>query len=457
MKVKGNKATATVITTAVIALSVLLGTSLYSAYVYRHTKAWNDFIYPGVKVEGVDLSGKSVQQATGILNEKFGSAIIKKKININAPNKQYNVDYSKLDAKFNIDETVKQAVSYGKDKGMFGKYRIINNPKEKPYKLKFSYNPKPIKDLIALMENDINKQPANGTLKMISSGNFKVNPDKKGAKLNSDKLEKDILAKVSGNVNLTEDVNAQVEILKAKGTAEELAKVNTKLASFSTDFATSGYERSTNITLATKSINGTLLMPGDEFSFNKVVGERTTAKGYMPAGVIVGNKTESGIGGGICQVSTTLYNAVLRANVNSTQRTHHTLPSHYIGLGMDATVDYGNIDYKFKNTLQYPIYIEGSVSNKKVCFTVYSDSSLTSKTYDIVSKVTETVNYQTVYKDNINLLQGQQQIEQPPSTGYRVQVFRNIYQNGTLASQELLYKDYYLPVNEIIQRGTKKQ
>lgn len=456
MKKKKKAAKSVAITATVIILSVLLGTGLYTAYVYRHTKTWNNFIYPGVKVENIDLSGKSIQEAKNILQEKYGNAITKKKIIIKAPNKDYSIDYSKLDAKFNIDDTLNQAYSYGKDKGMFAKYKLINNPQVKQFKLKFNYNPKPIKDLISKIQEEINKQPVDGSLTMVSSGKFNVTPDKQGAKLNSDKLEKDILSKISGNVSSNEEVTAQVEILKAKHTGESLSKVNTKVASFSTDFSTSAYERSTNITLATKSINGTLLMPGDEFSFNNVVGERTAAKGYLVAGVIIGNKADSGIGGGICQVSTTLYNAILRANINSTARAHHTLPSHYIGLGMDATVDYGNLDYKFKNTLPYPIYIEGYVSNKHLYFNVYSDSSLNVKTYDIVSKTTDTLNYTTEYKDDPTLPVGQEQVSQPPSTGYKVEVYRNTYQNGTMVSQDLLYKDTYLPVNEIIQRGTKK-
>lgn len=456
MRKKKKTARTAAIATVVIALSVLFGASLYSAYVYRHTKAWNNFIYPGVKVESVDLSGKSAEEAKNILKNKYTNEIIKKKINIKAPNKNYFVEYSKLDPKYDIDKAVNEAISYGKDKGMFAKFKLINNAKEKLIKLKFSYNAKPIKDVISNMETEINKKAVNGSISMVSSGKFKISGGQNGAKLNSEKLNKDIQQKISGDVDANEEVEAQVEILKPKYTQEELSKINTKISSFSTDFSTSAYERCTNIALATKSINGTLLMPGEEFSFNNVVGERTAAKGYLVAGVIIGNKADSGIGGGICQVSTTLYNAVLRANINATARAHHTLPSHYIGLGMDATVDYGNLDYKFKNTLQFPIYIEGYVSNKNVYFNVYSDSSLATKSYDIVSKVTDTLNFKTVYKDDPTMPAGQQQVTQNPSQGYKVDVYRNVYQNGNMISQDLLYKDTYLPVDEIIQRGTKK-
>ena len=108
------------------------------------------------------------------------------------------------------------------------------------------------------------------------------------------------------------------------------------------------------------------------FSFNGVVGQRTAEKGYQAAPVIVGEKIENGLGGGVCQVSSTLFNAVASCNLESVERSHHTKPVHYVPQGMDATVDYGNIDYKFRNNLQSPVYIEAYTSNGNVVFNLYS-------------------------------------------------------------------------------------
>ena len=154
-------------------------------------------------------------------------------------------------------------------------------------------------------------------------------------------------------------------------------------------------------------------MPGESFSFNNTVGESSTEKGYKMAPVIVGTKVELAFWGGICQVSTTLYNAILRANIPSTERYKHSLPSHYIGLGMDATVAYGLLDYKFKNTNSYPIYIESITQNKNVTFNIYSNSSLNNKKYDIVNEV----------------------------AGKNVSVFKVTYENSKLLSKDLLYTD----------------
>ena len=137
---------------------------------------------------------------------------------------------------------------------------------------------------------------------------------------------------------------------------EVLSQINTCISSFSTSLGTSSITRISNIEVCAKAINGKILMPGEIFSFNEVVGKRTKERGYKEAPVIVNNKVESGLGGGICQVSSTLYNAVLIAGIHNIDRTHHSFPSEYVELGLDATVDWENIDFKFTNTLEYPIY-----------------------------------------------------------------------------------------------------
>ena len=129
-----------------------------------------------------------------------------------------------------------------------------------------------------------------------------------------------IINNINDQVDAEITINAPVETLTAKITAEELDKVDSLISSFSTSFTTSAAGRINNIELATKAINGLLLMPGDTFSFNEVVGERTKERGYKEAGVIINNRIESGLGGGICQVSSTLYNAILKSNINSTER-----------------------------------------------------------------------------------------------------------------------------------------
>ena len=156
--------------------------------------------------------------------------------------KTYSLDYTKINARYNIDQVLKEAFDYGKNLNLYEKYKLIKKPVNKEYSLKFGYDTKPVEQLISNIKKEIDKASAEG--------------------------------------------------------------------------------RSTNITLATKSINGTLIMPGQNFSFNGKVGQITPAKGYQPAPVDIGTKAGTDYGSGICQVSTSLYNAVIRANIKSTERNH---------------------------------------------------------------------------------------------------------------------------------------
>lgn len=433
-----------------------VGVAGFITYQYYTVKAWSNLIYPGVKIEGENLAGKSKEQAKQIIDQKYGSVVVKKKLNISTTDRTYTLDYSKLNPKYNVPEAVNEAFSYGKELNLLKKYSLIKGSQSKQYKLKFTYDSKPVNELIDSIEKEVNKDPVNASLSG-SGGNFTVVADQKGKKLQKDVLQKEVLAKIDGSVGSDINIKAPIEAVTAKITADKLGNTKSRISGFSTDYGSiSSSERANNIILATRSINGKILMPGDSFSFNDVVGERTAEKGYQAAPVIIGNQVDSGLGGGICQVSTTLYNAILRANIKSEERAHHTLPSHYVPLGMDATVDYGNLDYKFKNTLDYPIYIEADSSGGVVAFNIYSNQALVSTVTEVHSNVYQTIQPNVKYVDDSTLAVGQTEQVQAPSTGYKVKVTKKTTKNGAVISEDLIADDFYKPVDAVIKRGTKK-
>lgn len=439
----------------IAALVLVVGAAGFIAYQYNTVKTWSNLVYPGIKIEGENVSGKTKEQVKQTIEQKYG-AVVKKKLNISTTDRTYTLDYSKLNPKYNIDEVVNEAFSYGKNLNLFQKYKLIKASEAKEYKLKFTYNSKSVNELIDSIEKDVNKDPVNASLRG-SGGNFTVVSDQKGKKLQKDVLQKEVSSKINGDIGSDINVKAPIEVVTAKVTADKLATVNSRISGFSTDYGSiSSAERANNIILATRSINGKILMPGDTFSFNDIVGERTAEKGYQAAPVIIGNQVDSGLGGGICQVSTTLYNAILRANIKSVERAHHTLPSHYVPLGMDATVDYGNLDYKFKNTLDYPLYIEADTSGGRVTFNIYSNESLSNIVTEVRSEVYQTIQPGVKYVDDPTLPVGQTQQVQAPSTGYKVKITKKTTQNGAVIGEDVVADDYYKPVDAVIKRGTKK-
>ncbi|MGH4118324.1 VanW family protein [Clostridium sp.] len=444
---------------AIIILGVLflLSTAIFTTYSYAKVKKWDSLILPTVKIENENLTGKTKIEAQKIIEDKYSSQMIKKKIDIVTHGKKYTLDYSMLDAKYNIDEAIEQAVTYGSDMNMYQRYKAIKNPVETKIKLKFEYNDKIVGEMLAEMAKDTNKEAVSATITR-SSGEFNVTKDVIGKKLDVDKLKSEIKSKINGV--LSEDIisiDAPVDEIAPKVSTATLKTIDKKISSYTTSFSTSAAGRSTNINLSTKSINGTLLMPGDVFSFNGVVGQRTAKSGYQAAGIIIGDKLEQGLGGGICQTSSTLYNAILETELMSVERVHHTFPSHYVPKGQDATVDYGNLDYKFKNTLKYPIFIEGYTSNKKVSFNIYSNSKLTERTYSISTDTLQTTQPKTETVKDPTKYEGEKEIIKQGYPGYKVRVTRKVYENGKLIDTQVINNDTYRVINGVIKVGTKKK
>lgn len=453
-KRKKKKALILILLFSVITVAGIVSAGI--SYMYNTVKAYEGLIYPGVVVGKADLSKKTPEEAKKILKSEYLDKIVTKELSINTPGKRYTIKFAEMGAKFDLDKATNEALNYGKNLNLISKYKIIKNPVQKNVNLNFSYNDQSVKSFIANIEKEINKDPINAKITKVG-GAFNVSEHQSGRKLTSDKLQKDVSSKINGEIGVNIEIEAPIEETRPTITSDKLRTVNTRLSSFSTNYgAISSPQRANNIQKATESINGTVLMPGDTFSFNGIVGERTVARGYQAAAVIVGNQVESGLGGGICQVSSTLYNAILRANLKSTERAHHTLPSSYVPLGRDATVDWGTIDYKFKNTLNYPIYIEAYTAGGNVAFNVYSSNQLLSRTYDITSETYETIPSTTQTVQDASLPEGQQQVVQKAYTGYKVRVYKNTYENGKLIDKELISNDFYRPVNGLIKVGTKK-
>ena len=227
------------------------------------------------------------------------------------------------------------------------------------------------------------------------------------------------------------------------------------LGSFSTTYSTKNTNRSTNIRLASSKINGTVLMPGETFSYNQVVGKRTAAAGYKSAAVYSNGEVTTGIGGGICQVSSTLYNAVLYANLEIVARTNHGFNPGYVKAGRDATVSWGGPDFKFKNNREYPIKIVCSGTGGKINFQIFGLKTANDYEVEIESNVVQTIAYKTVYQDDSSLAKEKTKVIQSGSNGCKTETYKILKKNGTVVSRTLLSKDTYNPHNKVVARGTK--
>ena len=226
------------------------------------------------------------------------------------------------------------------------------------------------------------------------------------------------------------------------------------LSDFSTSFTSSSYSRSTNIALAAEKINGVVVLPGETFSYNQTVGQRTTAAGFKSAPAYSNGEVVQEVGGGICQVSSTLYNAVLYANLEIVERYNHGFKPSYVKPGLDATVSWGGPDFKFKNNRNYPIKIITDTSGKVIHIYIYGLKTNDDCTVELDAVYLSTVYPKTVYKTDSSLAAGKEKVISSGSSGCRTATYKTLYDvAGNFVSKECITQDTYNAHNRVVAVG----
>lgn len=254
-----------------------------------------------------------------------------------------------------------------------------------------------------------------------------------------------------------ETAKVDLKVTEPKIKVADLGDVlfKTLIATYTSKYDISDKNRVTNLEIAANRCNNTVLYPGDEFSYNKALGHRTTANGYKMGNSFAGGKVVQTIGGGICQVSSTLYNAVLRAGLTITDRTAHGMYVQYVPQSTDATVVDNAIDFKFRNDRKYPVKIVTTCENGVMTASIYGVKEVDEPTIDIETKILETIKYTTQKQNDSSMKKGTTKVVQKPVNGYVSEAYKVYYKNGKEISRELISKDKYIPTNEIIKVGTK--
>jgi vancomycin resistance protein YoaR len=234
------------------------------------------------------------------------------------------------------------------------------------------------------------------------------------------------------------------EMLEATLLHDVLAERTTNIAGTS--------NRLNNITLAAAAVNGTILEPGDTFSFNGIVGQRTAEKGYKEAGAYVGGKTVQEIGGGICQVSSTIYDCVLRSDLEVVERANHMFIVTYLPIGNDATINWGSIDFKFKNTTAYPLKIEAIVDGRTLSVKLYGTKEKTDwDTIKVTYETKSTIPEETEQMEDESVPEGQTKVDTEGHPGYVVETTKNYYDaDWKLLRTAFIATSRYRPQNRII-------
>lgn len=281
---------------------------------------------------------------------------------------------------------------------------------------------------------------------------FTVYPEEEG-------IDFDVEAAKTAITEEKEEYEIPLKITKPSKTVKDIGTeaFPDLISTFSTKYNAGNADRTTNLRLAANKINGTVLLPNEEFSYNAVVGERTINAGYKMAATYSNGAVVDGLGGGICQISSTLYDAVVMANLKITTRRNHQFVTSYVPAGKDATVVWGSQDFKFVNSRKYPVRITASVQGGVATVQVWGikedveyDISIETKKIATIPPVTETI-------QDASLPAGQQKVVQAGSNGSKVEAYKVTKLNGQIVSTTLLSRDTYNAMKRIVRVGTGGQ
>ncbi|MBV6459194.1 MAG: hypothetical protein HONBIEJF_02337 [Fimbriimonadaceae bacterium] len=318
----------------------------------------------------------------------------------------------------------------------------------KSYPIQFKWDAKKSKSLVAFV-NDQVESPRKALVK-YDGRQFIRQRESAGFELDVERLQETVLQA------LETGGKGQLPITEAPKRVPDAAldSINEVRTSYSTRFSTGKVTRCANIKLASSILDGVVLMPGDRFSFNDTVGRRTQKSGFKIAGVYKNGRHDFDVGGGICQVSTTLYNAALLSNLKIVQRSNHSMPVPYVPLGRDATVDYGSHDLVFENNLDTPIAVSCQYSPGKLTFTILGkkDPSLSVK---IVTSGHRSWSRGVKFEHNGSLPYGKTLVTEKGSSGHSCVSTRLVYRDGKLVAREPLGQSYYAGAVRIIAKNMK--
>lgn len=380
----------------------------------------------------VTYNEELLNQCIKDINAKIPDAIIESSYYIDKDAKELVIKSGTIGSSINIEETKNKVIDTIK-LGNFNQIIIETNQGE----------PKPID--IETIYNEVHCEPQDA---YYTTNPFQIYEEVDGIDFNVDEC-KEILKEKK------EEYVVALTITKASKT---ISQIGTEafpdlLGTCTTHYDASNKPRSTNLEVATKKLNGTVVKSGETFSYNKTLGERTYAAGYREAHGYAGGKVVDMLGGGICQISSTLYDAVVFSNLEIVERYNHMFLATYLGVGKDATVSYGTLDFKFKNTRNYPVMIKALAQNGVAKIDIYGIKEENEYEIDMESTVLNYVPYSVIYQDDSSMVAGTTKTVQGGLNGCKSMTYKVYKLNGLEVKREVISTDTYSPLNKIVKRG----
>lgn len=414
-------------------------------------------IADGVYIGNVNVSSMTEKQAQSAV-EEYVAGLMDTTFTLKGESGSVSMTAQDMGVSADVNTAVTEAVALGRAGSLINRYKTTEDLKKQPVVLdmhlsvdKQATAQKLYKDSdklsVAAVDNGLTRE----------NGAFQFVKGKEGVEVNivdSVYAINDFLAEEWDGTN--NEIELVTDVVEPRGNEEELAQVTDLLGSFSTDFSTSGAGRAKNVTNGCSKINGTILYPGDSFDMAKTVSPFTQENGYELAGAYQNGTTVESFGGGICQVATTLYNAVIRAELEITMRFNHSMLVSYVQPSMDAAIAGDYKDLRFKNNLDAPVYIEGYCSGGVIYFNVYGkETRPANREISFESETVSTTDPETKFNLDSSLAIGYWSVDQSAHTGCVAQLWKIVKVDGEQQSRDLFNKSNYQASPKIITIGTK--
>lgn len=424
-------------------LAILIGSffGLSSTFTQYHSR-----FYKNISIGNIDVSHQSAEEAITIVNTSYLKPLLDKQLLLTLDDATLQLSLSELSPTTNLTNVIQEASQYPNHLSLTKKIALLEGTITQNFDVSLTLDETPLlmaaDELMTLKKTE----PTDARIHITPEGNITVTPHVANTSFDKTTLTKLLQSYLADYKNLSQittiDLNAFISTNTPDITTDVLKTIDTCVTSYETHF-TPGTGNATNITVCAATINNTLLMPGEAFSFNDIVGNTTLDKGYTYAPVIANSKMIQGVGGGVCQVSSTLYNAILQIGLLPTERQPHSRPSSYVPMGLDATISWDSIDFQFTNTLEYPLYIVAYTKENTLYIDLYSHHTLADKTYLIKSQVYDVIPSPIRYIKDRSLPKDTYSLVSSGYKGYKVKTIRETYNKEALTESLVISWDTY--------------
>lgn len=413
-------------------------------------------IYDGIYLDTVDVGGMTKEQAMEAYG-KYVTGIDDLTVTLTSPVGKYVIPLGEIKVDVDVEEAVEKAFAYGRKGNILTRYKEIQNLSKNPVTIipKKEFDRDKLEDLLTNDAWDLMKQAKNATVARID-GEFVVYSGEDGVSLMTDRTVEAVAGefeKVWQAKSIT--LSAVTEVTHPEYTEEDFYGIDSLLGRYATEYSNRAPERIQNLTVGASKIADSVVLPGQQFSVYDTVAPFTEENGYGNAGQYVNDELVDGLGGGICQVSTTLYNAVLEAELQVDERYPHSMTVDYVKKGMDAAIAEGYEDFRFTNNTEYPIYIDAYAGGGVISVAIYGhETRPANRRIEFESQVIEEFQpgaAETIYDENLPA--GEERVTYEHK-GYYVEVWKHIYVDGELTDSVKVSGSQYNAVPRKTRIGT---